>query len=130
MQLEKQRTKRMSSKTEDKWLTLCELLIAKTVSNEIVWDETSTSDTYLTVVNKNTIAITADTDGDVFVIISNADGKKIDQFWVTYLDAYYRESGHETKIDARMKDLLETIARKASGADEVLDSIIGTLTKS
>lgn len=122
----------MSASTADKYAFLVEKLYEMTVSGEAVWRDEDLSGRFSTAIGSRKIEIfsIATRDGgepDIIVRIVDFIGTVLDTFSdVDLVDAKTRVPGFYSYYSL-MSDLLRRAARKASGAEDVLDSVLRDL---
>lgn len=113
--------------TIEKWRTLVDRLVSLTDKNKIVWQETANDDEFVS--GYNNLAITVrkikkNVQGEptpfVVIELAGSGGKVIDSFD----DEDISEPNDAEGYYPKMNNLLQTIARRVSGADEELDSLL------
>jgi hypothetical protein len=122
----------MSVSTVDKYAYLVERLYEMTLSSELNWKETDYIGRFTTKIGKRNIELDTENprgagDPDVYIYIKDDFGKTLESFSdVDLADSVPRVRGYNNYYSL-MFDLLKRVARKASGAEEVLDSVLEDL---
>jgi hypothetical protein len=123
-------TQTVDEKTRTKWRQLVDRLIFATDSGVIAWQAAVGEDQFLTNLKDKivTLGLSADSSRNVyfFRIDDDFNGNKIDYFDDEDLDqnGYYN---NEDRYFERLKDFHNSLSRKVSGADAVLDELLGEL---
>jgi hypothetical protein len=117
--------------TVDKYAYLVERIYEKTLSSELSWADSPRKGAFLTHVGGYRVEIYTELRGsgdeDVFISVTNNDGKTLDSFSdVDLADSIPRISGFRSYFRL-MNDLLKRAERVSSGAEKVLDNVLESL---
>ncbi|MFY0645451.1 hypothetical protein [Sulfitobacter geojensis] len=107
-----------------KWVDLFKLILARTSDGTLHWSDTADPDAFLTSVGRSKIIYEQGNHipGGYSISILSGEGKTIDSFDLVDLS---RTTGLDWRAEG--EDLFNSIRRRISGADEVLDEILDRL---
>ncbi|MEW9805423.1 hypothetical protein [Mesorhizobium marinum] len=100
------------------------LLVTKTQSGVLSWEQGPSADAYVTQIGNNSILIRTQRE-DYLVSIFNENGSVVESF----TDVSLSQDGIESAFEG-MRDLHEMARRNALGADRVINDILNELSKS
>lgn len=123
-------TELVDSNTLSKWRKLVHLLVSLTNKGKLSWKETPRDDEFLTSHGSNVVVIRQSSSQtsfeDLFLIsLRDKEGKIIDSFNDETLD----HGQDETNYYVLIRDLMLTIRRSLSGADQALDELLASLSE-
>ena len=112
----------MSQTIKSKWQKLFSLVYRLTLSESVLWDETTDSDIYITSINDYSIEMERYDAANYTMRVRGSDGKIVDEFSDEQI------SGASNPFANRdFKEMYDKIRRVHSGADRILDEVITSL---
>lgn len=119
----------VDERTRIKWRQLVDRIILATHNNQIIWQPAINDDEFLTNLRDKIVTIGYESGGTriyYFRIDDDFGGAKIDFFNDEDLDENFLTLSGESYF-SRLRDFYNSLSRKVSGADEVLDELLSAL---